>query len=187
MERYLYCPRCHGQFQDYEECPYCHVHLLKKRDVDRPIGHRLLQAISVPVAALMAVSNIALLVGFAVEVFYHQDGGRGVREGGSSAFLTFWVVIGCMIIAAFAVLVALPLRFYAGGAVRGLAILCAGCLIVGALALAGILWFSWVLIEGLGGSAPTSLAAWVIVAVLSALGSAMVLLVKSHVGWQEAI
>ena len=33
MERYLYCPKCNGQFEEYEECPYCHMHLVQEPPV----------------------------------------------------------------------------------------------------------------------------------------------------------
>ena len=166
MEHYLYCPRCHGQFQEYEECPYCHVHLLDKRDMDRTIGPRLLQVVSVPVAALMAGSNIAFFA-----------------EAASETHNRLWPTVGAVLVAVMAILVALPLRLYGRyEAVRALGYVVCGILAVGSLALAGLFWFAWVLMEGLGANPPFSSLPMIVLAVLSALGSAVVLIMKSMRG-----
>ena len=166
MEHYLYCPRCHGQFQDYEECPYCHVHLLYRRDMDRTMGHRLLQVVSVPVAALMAGSNIAFFLEAATET--HNQ---------------VWPTVGAVLVAVMAVLAALPLRFYGRHkAVRALGYAGSGLLVAGGLALAGVFSLAWVLMGGLGANPPVSSLPGIAVAVLSALGAAVVLIMKSMRG-----
>ena len=170
MEDYLYCPKCHGQFQEYEECPYCHKHLLSKRDMDRTTGHRLLQVVSVPVAALMAGSNIAFF-----------------REAASETHNQVWPTVGAVLVAVMAILVALPLRFYGSHkAVRALGYTGCGLLVAGGLALAGLFSLAWVLMEGLGANPPVSSVPGIAVAVLSALGAAIVLFLKSLVGEEEA-
>jgi len=166
MEDYLYCPKCHGQFQEYEECPYCHKHLLSKRDMDRTTGHRLLQVVSVPVAALMAGSNIAFFV-----------------EAASETHNLAWPTVGAVLVAVMAILVALPLRFYGRHeAVRTLGYVGCGLLVAGGLALAGLFWFAWVLMEGLGANPPVSSLPGIVMAVLSAWGAASVMFLKSQVG-----
>jgi hypothetical protein len=154
--------------------------------MDKRKRYRHLQAISIVMAVLMAASNIAFLVALALEAFDHQGGNR---RGSSSAFPAsdmIWPVIGSMLIVALAVLVVLPLRFYARGAVRMLGAVCSGFLIAGGLALAAVFAYVWLFTYWLGGRPPVFSLPLVVVAVLSLFGAAIVLIMKSRAGEREA-
>ena len=158
--------------------------------MDKRRGYRHLQIASVVMAVLVAASNIALLAGLALEVFDHQ-GGRGRRS--SNAFPAsdmVWPIIVSILIVALAVLVALPVRFYARWPVRTLGIMCAGFLIAGGLALALVSTFAMLMSYWLGIGGDSQLQYWVVlvvvVPVLSMFGAAIVLVLKARAGGKQA-
>jgi len=158
--------------------------------MDKRRGYRHLQIASVVMAVLVATSNIALLAGLALEVFDLQ-GGRGRRS--SNAFPAsdmVWPIIVSILIVALAVLVALPVRFYARWPVRTLGIMCAGFLIAGGLALAAASTYAMLMSYWLGIGGGSQLEYWlvlvVVVPVLSMFGAAIILITKSRAGEKEA-
>jgi len=158
--------------------------------MDKRKEYRHLQVASVVMAVLVAASNIALLAGLALEVFDHQ-GGRGRRN--SNAFPAsdmVWPIIVSILIVALAVLVALPVRFYARWPVRSLGTMCAGFLIAAGLALAAACTYAMLMSYWLGIGGGSQLEYWpvlvVVVPVLSMFGAAIILITKSRAGEKEA-
>ena len=145
--------------------------------------HRLPQVVSVAVATLMVVANVAFLSALALEEFHSQRGRRG-EDGPFSASEMAWLAIGVLAVAALAVLVALPLRFYRKKPVRRLGYAGCGCMGISALAL-GAFMLALLTAQGLGADLGSMLPLTV-VAGLSLLGAAIVLFLKSRAG-EEAV
>ena len=144
--------------------------------------HRLLQVVSVAVAALMAAANVAFLSALALEAVHSQRGRRG-GNGAFSASDIAWLAIGVLAVAALAVLVALPLRFHGNKPVRTLGYAGCGCLGISAFA-SGTFMLALLTAQGLGADLGSMLPLTV-VAGLSSLGAAILLFMKSRAGEEE--